>query len=166
MTLADIPTGASVFVDANIFLFHLRADPVLGAPCSRFLQRVENKDVQAFTSAQVVSDVAHRTMTQEASQRYSWPMTGIVRRLRNHPAQIAPLSRHSQAIDDINLMGIPILSVLGSQVSLAADLSRRHGLLSGDALIVAVMQDHSLTAIASHDADFDRVPGLTRYAPV
>jgi predicted nucleic acid-binding protein len=34
-----------------------------------------------------------------------------------------------------------------------------------DALIVAVMQRHGLVVLASHDADFDRVPGLTRYAP-
>jgi len=32
-------------------------------------------------------------------------------------------------------------------------------------LIVAVMQANGLTNLASNDADFDRVPGLTRYAP-
>jgi len=37
--------------------------------------------------------------------------------------------------------------------------------LVGDALIVAVMQAKGLTLIASNDADFDRVPGLTRYTP-
>ena len=31
--------------------------------------------------------------------------------------------------------------------------------------IVAVMQSHGLVNLASNDADFDRVPGLTRYAP-
>jgi predicted nucleic acid-binding protein len=51
-------------------------------------------------------------------------------------------------------------------VSRAVDLSKQLGLLTGDALIVAVMQAHGLSALASHDADFDRVPGLTRYAPV
>ena len=34
-----------------------------------------------------------------------------------------------------------------------------------DALAVAVMRGHGLTLLASHDADFDRVPGITRYAP-
>jgi predicted nucleic acid-binding protein len=38
--------------------------------------------------------------------------------------------------------------------------------LTNDALIVAVMQDNGLTTLASLDADFDRVPGITRYAPV
>jgi predicted nucleic acid-binding protein len=37
--------------------------------------------------------------------------------------------------------------------------------LTDDALVVAVMQHHHLTVLASLDDDFDRVPGLMRYAP-
>jgi predicted nucleic acid-binding protein len=58
------------------------------------------------------------------------------------------------------------LPVTPALVETAAALSQRHGLLSGDALIVAVMQDRALATLASHDDDFDRVPGLTRFAPV
>jgi predicted nucleic acid-binding protein len=38
-------------------------------------------------------------------------------------------------------------------------------LLSGDALVVAVMQANGLTNLASGDSDFDRVPSITRFAP-
>jgi predicted nucleic acid-binding protein len=31
--------------------------------------------------------------------------------------------------------------------------------------VVAVMQHHGLTHLASADADFDRVPAITSYAP-
>jgi predicted nucleic acid-binding protein len=41
-------------------------------------------------------------------------------------------------------------------------LDAKHGLLCGDALIVAVMQERGLTDLASNDADFDRVPALVR----
>jgi predicted nucleic acid-binding protein len=37
--------------------------------------------------------------------------------------------------------------------------------LTGDASIVAAMQQEGLTMLASEDSDFDRVPGLTRYGP-
>src|SRR5262245_30810139 len=33
------------------------------------------------------------------------------------------------------------------------------------ARVVAVMQANGLTHLASHDSDFDRLPGITRYAP-
>jgi predicted nucleic acid-binding protein len=51
-------------------------------------------------------------------------------------------------------------------VEAATLLSQQYELLTGDALIVAIMQAHGLTNLASSDADFDRVPGLTRYAPI
>lgn len=31
---------------------------------------------------------------------------------------------------------------------------------------IAIMQQHALQQIASFDADFDRVPGITRYSPI
>ena len=93
-------------------------------------------------------------------------MTGMANWLRRHPAAVQALGRHRQAIDDLAAIPITILSVSGPQVSLAADMTRPFGLLMNDALIVIVMKDHGLTHLASHDPDFDRVPGITRYAPV
>ena len=58
-----------------------------------------------------------------------------------------------------------MLSIPPNLIAVAAGLSQQHGLLHNDALIVAVMQTHGLTNLASNDADFDRVPGITRYAP-
>ena len=37
--------------------------------------------------------------------------------------------------------------------------------MSNDALLIAVMQANRLTKLASNDPDFDRAPGITRYAP-
>ena len=55
---------------------------------------------------------------------------------------------------------------MGTQIVRATDFSRLHGLLTNDALIVAIMQDHGLTQLASNDADFDHVSGITRFGPV
>ena len=58
-----------------------------------------------------------------------------------------------------------LVLVTEQRVSQAADLSCKHGLLTNDALIVALMQDRGLTHLASNDADFDLVPSIKRYAP-
>ena len=60
---------------------------------------------------------------------------------------------------------VRILPVDSALVAAAAAVSRQTGLLSNDGLIVAVMHANGLTKLASHDADFDRVPGLARFAP-
>ena len=48
----------------------------------------------------------------------------------------------------------------------AVALCQQLGLLTNDAVTVALMQAHGLTNIATSDTDFDRVPGITRYAPI
>ena len=75
------------------------------------------------------------------------------------------MTRFRQAVDEIPAFGIHVVPITAGLVSAAAALSQQNGLLSGDALVVAVMREQGLTHLASHDADFDRVPGLTRYAP-
>ena len=44
-------------------------------------------------------------------------------------------------------------------------ISARHHLLTGDAIVVALMQRHSLTHLVTNDDDFDAIPGLTVWKP-
>jgi len=105
-------------------------------------------------------------MTLEAMNRYGWPAAGIVRRLRRHPGEIRQLVLFRQALDEFPRFGVQVLMITPQLLWSARQLSQQIGLLSGDALIVALMQSNGLTQLASSDADFDRVPGLSRYAPV
>jgi predicted nucleic acid-binding protein len=166
MTFDDIPAGSAVFVDANPFVYYFEPNPVFGPPCAQLFLRIENNEIQGFTSSAVLSDVVHRVMTLEAVSLFARPMTGIANWLKQHPAEVQRLSRHRLAVDDISLIGIQVLPISGPLVSRAADVSRQFGLLTNDALVVSVMRNHGLAHLASHDADFDRVAGLTRYAPV
>ncbi len=165
MTLDQIPSGTDVFLDANTLIYHFTAEPTYGAACTRLLERVEQADLRGFTSAHVLSDSAHRMMTIEAMQRFGSPLAGVAARLRKHHAEIAKLALFQQAIEQVPQLGVHVWDVTLAQILTAAKLSRQYELLSGDALIVADMQAHGITQLASNDADFDRVPGMTRYAP-
>ena len=165
MNLDAIPAGLAVFVDANALLYYFTAYPHYGSAFQNLLDRIENKEISGFTSAHVLTEVVDRLMTIEACQRFGWPAQGIAQRLRKHPAEVQQLTRSRQALDEITLIGVDVLPIGKTHVSLGADISRQLGLLCGDALVVAVMQAHALTNLASKDADFDRVPGITRYGP-
>jgi predicted nucleic acid-binding protein len=165
MTFNDIPAGAAIFLDANVIVYAIAQHPTYGAACERLLDRIEQQDVQGFTSAAVLADVAHRLMTIEACDRFGWPAQGIANRLRRHPGEVQQLVLPRRGVDEIHVARVDILPVTEQHVSRAVDLAQQFGLLTGDALIVAVMQAQGLTALASLDADFDRVPGLIRYAP-
>jgi predicted nucleic acid-binding protein len=156
----------AVFLDANTLLYYFTAHPRYGSACQRLLERIENQEITGFSSAHVLAEVVHRLMTVEACQRFGWPVKGIARRLRKHPTEAQQLTLSRQAVDEITLIGLDTLSVGKNHVSLAPDISRQTGLLCGDALLVAAMQTHGLVHLASHDADFDRVAGITRYSPL
>jgi predicted nucleic acid-binding protein len=165
MNFAAIPMGASVFVDANTFVYHFTPHPVFRAACEQFLERILRQDLLGFTSTHVLSDAAHRLMTMEAITLLGWPAAGVAQRLRRHHAEIRKFTRFRQAIDEVPLLGVQVLAVTPQHVSAAAALSQQHELLSGDALILAIMQQQGLSHLASHDDDFDRVPGIARYGP-
>jgi len=165
MTFKDIPAGSAVFLDANTFVYAVLAHPVHGVACSALLDRIEKQDIQGFTSSHVLSETAHRVMTMEACNRFSWPAPGIARRLRKHQAEVKQLLVPRRALDEIQAARIIGLAISAQQVSVAVDVSKQFGLLSGDALVVVSMRDQGLAQLASLDSDFDGVPGLIRYVP-
>jgi predicted nucleic acid-binding protein len=166
MTFGAIPAGAAVFLDANVLVYYFSAHATFGQPCRSLFERVDRQEILGFTTAHAVSEMAHRLMTIEAIQRLGWPPKGIAYRLRSHPADVMQLTQFQQAVSDVSASRIQILLADRALLSAAAAVSRQTGLLTNDALTIAVMQAHGITNLASHDADFDRVPGIMRYGPV
>jgi predicted nucleic acid-binding protein len=165
MTFADLPIGSVIFLDANTLIYHFTAHPDFGHACSELLDRIERQEIQAITAAHLVSEVAHRLMTIEACDVFGWPFAGIVRRLRRHWTEVQNLPRFRLAVDEVRKSRIQVHSVNVDLVAAATVVSQQFGLLSNDALLVAVMQHYGLVNLASNDGDFDRVPWITRYAP-
>lgn len=166
MIYADLPASATVFVDAGVFIHHFEPNALYGPAATQFLERIEKQELNGLTATHLVSEVAHRLMTIEAMQAFGWKSAGIALRLRNHPAQVQTLKRFRQAIQEIPLFCIRILPIDAAWLDLAAEISQQTGLLHNDALIIAVMRAHGFTNLPSAGPDFDRVPGITRYAPV
>lgn len=166
MTFPDLQTGDAVFVDANTLIYHFTNHPKYGAACTALVERIEQQEIQAFTSTHCLADVAHRIMTIEAMGRLAWPLSGLAARLKKHHAEIPTLSLFHMTTAKVGQLGIQVLPISEPLVLAATSFSQQFELLTGDALIVAVMRQQGLTNLASEDADFDRVLGLTRYTPL
>jgi predicted nucleic acid-binding protein len=91
MTFAQIPPGVGVFLDANSLVYHFTNEPKFGAACTQLLKRVEQQQLEGFISTHALADVAHRLMTLEAMQLFSWPGAGLAARLRKHHDEIPKL---------------------------------------------------------------------------
>ena len=93
MNFLDLPEGESVFIDANVFVYAFAADPTLGPPCRDLVERIGRKELEAYLSTSVFTEIAHRLMTLEACVAFGWPYAGIAQRLRRHPGEIVKLQR-------------------------------------------------------------------------
>ena len=159
MTFADLVAGDSIFLDANLLVYHFAPHPTFGPTCTQVIKRVENHELQAITSTHVLSEAAHHLMTLEASTVFGWTAK-VIQRLKQQPAKVQKLTNFRQAVEQVPQLGIRVLTIPPDLIATAAAISQHTGLLSNDALIVALMQANGLTKLASSDADFDRVPGL------
>ena len=166
MTFDDLAFGDRLFVDANPLVYYFAGDPAFGAACQRLVQRIESQDLLGFTSTHVLGEVAHQLMILEAVRLPGWTPGKVKKRLRQQPGALQNLTRFRTAIESILQSRLQVLTIDPSLLGAAAVLSQHHGLLTNDALTVALMQVQGPSKIASADADFDRVPGITRYAPV
>jgi predicted nucleic acid-binding protein len=165
MIFDDLPSGASVFLDANPIVYYFASDPFVGPACARLIARIQNQEIQAYTSTHVLSEAAHKLMLIEAATQFGWK-SKVVQHLRQQPHRVQQFTRFRQAIQQVPQLGIQVHAIAPLLVEVGTLVSQQTGLLTNDALLVTVMQANGLTSLASHDPDFDRVPGLTRYAPV
>ena len=128
-----------VFVDSNIPMYVAGRDHPNREPARRFLERVRAGDVEACTSTEVLQEILYR---------------------------YAGLRRIDLAAEvyDLFVQLCPVIFpvTLADTDRAKSLLMEAKGLGVRDAVHAAVMANNDLTAIATFDSAFDRVPGVTR----
>lgn len=152
-------------MDANILVYHFQPHPTFGPICHRLMERIERQDIEGSTSTNLLGELAHRLMIIEAGGLPGWAGGKVLNRLKQQPDVVKQLALFQTAVDAVLQSKIRVLTIPAVLMSTAAALSRQHGLLTNDAVILALMQSHGLTHLASHDAHFDGVSAIARYAP-
>jgi predicted nucleic acid-binding protein len=109
MNLDQVPTGAQVFVDSNILVYHFQPHPGFGPMCHRFVERIERQDIEAFTSTNLLGELAHRLMVIEAGTLPGWAGSRVLNRLKQQPATIQQLTLFQTAVETVlqsNIKGV------------------------------------------------------------
>jgi predicted nucleic acid-binding protein len=162
----DVPAGAAVFIDANIFHYAIIPVPPFTDAVLPFVDRLRTREFVGYANLQTLADAQHKTMLSLAAIQYGLTRTGLVGWLKNHPAQVQTLSGLIQAATMLRALPMNILPLDDTALLLeAAAICQTHGLLTNDALIVALMRRQGINHLATNDDDFDRVPGITVWKP-
>jgi predicted nucleic acid-binding protein len=161
MNLPDIADNSRAFADANIILYALQRR---SRQCRDFLARCASGAIEATISTVVLAEIAHRRMTLEAQAK---GVTGSnpSKALSAKPELVRTLSVYAQDVRDLLDGGLLVESVQPEDFLVALDIQERWGLLTNDALNLAVARRLNLEQIASADQAFNRVQGVIVYQP-
>ena len=162
MNLTDILSGASVFIDANIFIYAVeRRSP----QCRQLLDRIDGEAVRAFSNAIVLAEVCHRRMVNEAKGAGLISGANPARLLGKKPGSVQGLNIYAQNVRDLLDSPIVFEPIRPEDFYVALELQKQHGLLTNDSLNLAVAKRLGIQEIVTADADFDTVQGLIVYKP-
>jgi predicted nucleic acid-binding protein len=124
MTFADLLVGESVFIDANVLIYHFAHHPTYGAPCRQLLQRVEGQDLLGFTSTHVLGEVAHQLMMiAEALTLPGWAPGKVKKRLHQQPGALQTLTSFRTAVESVLRSRLHVLTIAAPLLATATGIS-------------------------------------------
>jgi predicted nucleic acid-binding protein len=164
--LSDLPEGARVFIDANIFIYHFSAASRFNSSCTNFLERVEFGAVHGVTSAAIVLETIHRIMVEEAFLALpDIQPKNLVKYLKDHPDTVKGLEVNRGIPARIAQFNVEVIPTTMALIDQSQTIKTEYGFLSNDALILQIMRDRGLLHLASNDSDFERATNITLYKP-
>lgn len=165
--LALLPSGSKVFVDTNIFDLHFRLQSL---SCSVFMQRIVDKEIEAYVNTQVLSDLLHKLMLAEAYSKQIIPKrmaSQLKRRLQADRAVAAQLTEYQMQFEAVLDTGLKVLPLSKRLLKETKFERLTYSLMTGDSLHLGCMNRHAapLRNLVTYDADFAHIPGLTVWEP-
>ena len=109
MWLEELSIGDEVFIDANIFLYDILGLEKWVDSCKDFLKRIENCELQGYTSPVVLGEVLHKLIISEAIEKFGIDPKSVIIYLKNNPDQVKKLKKYKKIIKKVNALPLEIL---------------------------------------------------------
>ncbi len=166
MFLSELEDGSSIFVDANIFIYHFSKKSRFNPDSTSFLERIEKRKISGVTSTSVVQEATHRMMIMEAATIVKdIESKDLVKYLKAHPDIVKKLVEHHSIPEKIVSFNLEIVSPDIRTIERSQQMKRRYGFLSNDALSIQIIEDLKINNLASNDSDFERINFIKLYKP-
>jgi len=163
LNLNQVPSGTTIFIDSNIFLYIFLKHTRWGKSCQKFIQRTEEMDIQGIVDEFVYSEVMHKLMVTAIVNRFHCSPQKAIALVKKRPEILKDFPALREAGEMLRAMNVKVIS--GPFFSESLALMQEHQLLITDAVHIAAMNKEKVTHIASNDKDFSRVPWLSVWKP-
>lgn len=159
--LLSIPTGADIFIDANILVYGLNS---ASAQCFQLLERCSREEVIGVSLFEIVNEATHVFMMGEAV------LKGVITQrsasaLRKKYSDIPHLIDYWRDTERVLALNLLLFST-DEQIVRSAQAERQGaGMMTNDSMILSWMREYGIRNIATADGDFERASGITVFRP-
>jgi predicted nucleic acid-binding protein len=137
--LPNLPGGADVFLDANVFIYTFGRQSI---DCRDLLRRCANEEVFGITTLDVINEVTHRLMLTEAVAK-GVITKGNASALKGRWRDVVKLTEYWTLTSRIFGLNILLVSSDEPRLHRAQTVRSNHGLLTNDSLILATMVEYA-----------------------
>lgn len=162
MNLSDIRAGEWVVIDTNILVY---ANQQKSAEAVQLLRRCAAREVRGIVPMPMVAELVHTLMLIEARENGWIEKSNPARALSERPELVRRLSRYEAQIREFMGIGLRIETATMVDILETMNIQREFGLLTNDALLLAVARRLNCSAIASADQAFKMIKGVLIYQP-
>lgn len=162
MKFNEIKAGETVFIDANIFIYHFTG---ASEESTLFLKRCEEGELTGVTGINILIELLHRLMLIEAITKGFVKPGDMVKKLKKKPDVVKKLAEYHTNTLSIMDMGIEVLPLSEDSIGSSSRFRKKYGLLVNDSLTAALMDLEGIINLATMDKDFERVEGVRVYSP-
>ena len=163
MNLDDIPGGSLCVVDTNILLY---AEQGVSAQARRFVRRCSNGELNGVIPQPVWQEFSHKLMLAEAMMRGLTSGGNPAAKLASRPDAVRELSLYRGKVRALVDLGFRFEPCTREDLLVRAfALQEEHGMLTNDAMVLAVAQRLKAEALVSNDKAFLAVTSIEVYAP-
>lgn len=162
LKLNILPPDSDVFIDSNIFTYHLLGHKKYRDSVKDFLIKIESGIYNGYINDVVVSEVYHNFIRVKICDKYNIQPVDFTRFIKSNPETISEvdLSKVTAILSMKNLQLIHDIKIGEVEENMT-----RYNLLSSDAIHVSSCKLQDIKYIATNDSDFERVGFLNLWMP-
>jgi predicted nucleic acid-binding protein len=163
VNLDDIPIGSLCVIDTNVLLY---AEQGVSDQAQRFIRRCAKGDLMGTLPQTVWQELTHKLMLAEAMMKGLVSGGNPAARLAKKPEVIRGLSLYRAKVQALVDLGLGFEAcTLDDLTKTAFKLQENYGLLTNDAVVLAVAIRLKADVLVSSDKAFQSVTELPVHAP-
>ncbi len=160
--LSSIRAGAWVAIDTNVLVY---ANQRRSPECIDFIKRCVSGEIQGVVPFPMVAELVHALMLIEARENNWIERTNAARALAARPDLVRRLTRYEIQLREFFGIGLRIEPTGGADILEAMRIQKEAGLLTNDALLLAVARRLNCEAVASADKAIAQAHGFRVFSP-